>query len=245
LGSKRNLIILAVAVLLIGFGYYCSRDNAPSETVASEESEEQTVNQENLGQDESEKTEPVLNMGPDKTVQDSEAKRIFAMVVEDMGQCLEIKAPEAQADVAVDLQTVVLQFQSDLGPGAQNNKWQSWVIKTPNGKERRYRLDEKIDFDGALFKEIEGIEIAEEGAPVPIVIDADKSINPSQEVIDKLLSEGNVTGSERAGFVTFQGGERLDYIERNGQLSEVEFVRGDRFFRCGNILDRSSCQCMR
>jgi hypothetical protein len=232
-------------VLLVGFGYQCTKDKTPNESTAVDESESETVNQENLGEDVSQKSEPVLDMGPDKTVQESEAKRIFAMVVEDMGQCLDIKAPETQADVAVDLQTVVLQYQGDLGPGTQNNKWQSWAIKTQGGKEKRYRLDEKIDFDGALFKEIEGIEVNEEGAPTPIDIEPEKAINPSQESIDKLLSEGTVSSSEKAGFVTFQGGERLDYIERNGKLAEIEFVRGDRFFRCGNIMDRSSCQCMK
>jgi hypothetical protein len=240
-----NFLYLFLALLVVGAAFFAFRKEKSSEPSVGASEEESAPKLEAL----SEPAEPTAKeFQPTQSTQPSEiteAQKTFGLIIDDMGQCLDVKAASASANSTVDVQTIVSMYQSELGPAAPNNKWQSWMIRTSDGKQKLYRIDEKVDFDGSVFRELEGIEVDQDGAPIPLEIDGDKAINPSAETVDKFLSEGTVEKSEKAGFFSFRNGERFDFVERDGKLVEVELVRGDRFFRCTNVMDRSSCQCLK
>lgn len=175
-----------------------------------------------------------------------EKQKTFGQILLGLAECLEIKSPEATGQAAVQVETLLQQFQGELGPVShQADRWMDWSMRIRDGKERRLRLEITENDEGKIGRELHYFAVDRDGQPEPMEIDFEKANNPSDEIINQMLKEGDVFYKERAAFALFPGGERLEYIEKDGELSEIEFIKGEKYYRCHDLKARESCQCAR
>ncbi len=229
-----TLIILALVLFREGkmTSFLSSKNSELAEKDAS------LVKQEQMGDQ--------VNSGAGDDLKMTESQKNFAQIVGDLSDCLDIKSSNEASKAAVQIETLIQRYQGELGPVShQSDRWMNWHMRNPEGKERRLRLEITENDVGKIDRELHFYSVDREGLPVPIEIDAVKSRNPSDEVINQMLKEGEVFHKERAAFVVFPGGERLEYVEKNGLLSEIEFIKNERIFRCNNLEARENCQCIR
>lgn len=246
---KKNLILLLGAVVIIGAFLFFKFRPKPTMTPDSEVAEGVTSEggqTESAPGDQEKMSEKVLDMGPDQKSTYDDSKRVFSLIAEDSAACLEVKTGNFPDDAPVNLDSFVMHYSRELGPAAPRaEKSSTWVMKSRDGQEMRIRVENRYDEEGQTMRTLEFFKMGDDGIPIVQELDPELGINPTQETIDRLLSEGDLQYREQAGFVNFPGGDRLDFVERDGQLTEIEFVKGDRFFRCSNIRERESCQCLK
>jgi hypothetical protein len=169
----------------------------------------------------------------------------FRQIIEDLGECLNLKASEVPPDAVVGIETFIKALQTELGPPSQQyDRWMSWNYKTSQGYERRLRLEVIESDSGVLARELYNYALDRQGNAVPIDLPESMALNPSDDMISEILKGSEVFLKERAALVLFPGGERVEYLERNEKLSELEFSKGDSFFRCSNLTARESCSCI-
>jgi hypothetical protein len=119
-----------------------------------------------------------------------------------------------------------------------------WHLRTPEGHERRLRLEITENDEGKVGRELHYFNLSSEGQSNPVELEPDKSGNPTDDVINQMLKEGEVFYKEKAAMAFFPNGERVEYVEKNGDLSEFEFFKENKQFRCHDVLVPESCQCL-
>lgn len=182
---------------------------------------------------------------PDAAISSDEQKN-FVQVFNDMTECLEIKSASYSERDPINVETILSQLQSDLGfPKYNSDLWMNWHLRTREGREKRIRLEISSASDEPTTRELRYFILDREGIPQPVPMDDEKSMNPSDEALNQLLREGEVFYKDRSGFYTFANGERLEYVEKNGQLSEIEMVRGESIFKCLDVRARENCRCIK
>lgn len=187
--------------------------------------------------------ERAQSAGPDQ--KDNSNQMAFKQIIEDLGECLNLKASEISPDAVAGIETIILSLQTELGPPSQqHDRWMNWNYKTSQGYERRLRLEVIESDSGILARELYNYALDRHGDAVPIDLPESMSVNPSDDVISEILKGSEVFSKERAALVIFPGGERVEYLERNEKLSELEFSKGDSYFRCSNLTARESCSCI-
>ncbi len=243
--QNRTIAILAVIVFSV-LAYLFFKDSSPKIEEGSEAEQTEEVIEENVATQE--------NMGDQVTGTtllptnpvDTEEQKTFGLIIGDIADCLDLKISELDGSPEVKLDSLTEVFQSELGQASfQADRWQNWHMRMRDGKERRIRLEISENDEGKVTKELKYFSVDREGQPSTIEQDDEKSLNPSDETLDQLLKEGEVFFKERAAYVVFPNGERIEYLEKDGTLSEIEIIKGDRYYRCGNISERDSCQCIR
>ncbi|MFN7454738.1 MAG: hypothetical protein ACK5RO_08785 [Pseudobdellovibrionaceae bacterium] len=240
--KQNKTLLIFITVVLAILGYVLLKEGKiknPVKNSADLESPAIDISQ----QDPSQFGE-VLN--PGQQIDASREDRIaFAQIISDMSECMEVPAAEAQGEDPIVLETLLTKFQSELGsPSVQADRWMNWHLRTPEGKERRLRVEVTESDDGKVGRELHYYAVDRDGNPVPLEIPQDKMNNPTDTVINEMLKEGEVFFKERAAFAQYPNGERIEYIEKDGILSEVEFIKGERFYRCANLKARENCQCI-
>jgi hypothetical protein len=175
-----------------------------------------------------------------------EAQKSFAQILMDLGDCFGLKTPQSSDEAPVSVETLLLHLQSELGPPSrQIDRWMSWHFHNREGRERRLRLEITETDTGTMKRELHLFAVDRDGQPVPLELDEEKSENPSDEVVNQLLHEGDVFFKEKAGSIEFPNHERIEFVETDGALSEMEFVRGDSLFKCTNLKMREACSCVK
>ncbi len=240
--QNRTLLIFVVVTLVI-LGYVLTKEGKLGSLFGLGEVQGEGLDR--ITSDQDQMGDQVGGISADEA-QKVENQRAFAEILGDLSECLDIKSPEASVTAAVDLETVMQQFQGELGPvNHQADRWMNWHLKNAEGKERRIRLEITENDEGKVGKELHYFAVDREGQPLPIEIETEKANNPTDEVVNQMLKEGEVFYKERAAYAIFPGGERLEYVEKNGELAEIEFVKGEKFYRCNNLKARENCQCVR
>jgi len=240
--KQNKTLLIFITVVLAILGYVLLKEGKirnPLSIAGSAESPAVEVTE----QDPSQFGE-VLN--PNQQRDASREDRIaFAQIISDMSECMEIPAADANGDDPIVLETLLTKFQSELGsPSEQSDRWMNWHLRTPEGKERRLRVEVTESDDGKIGRELHYYAVDRNGNPVPLEIPQDKMTNPTDTVINDMLKEGEVFFKERAAYAQYPNGERIEYLEKDGILSEIEFIKGDRFYRCANLKARENCQCI-
>lgn len=240
--QNRTLIIFVVVTLVI-LGYVLTKEGKLKSLFGIGEVQEEGLDRPDSGQ---ESMGDLVGGSAEGEVQKVENQKAFAQILDDLSDCLDVKSPEASIEAPVELETLLQQFQGELGPvNHQADRWMNWHLRNSEGKERRLRLEITENDEGKIGKELHYFSVDLEGQPMPIEIDQEKANNPSDDVVNQMLKEGEVFFKERAAYVVFPGGERVEYVEKNGELAEVEFVKGEKFYRCNNLKARENCQCVR
>jgi|SRR6185312_7180557 len=242
--KQNRALLIFVAVILIGLGFFLFRDgkltkhdhDKTNPTVVTEPTEK------NITSDFQEQPESEVNSESQRV----EKQKAFAQIVGDLADCFGYKIGEPNSSAPVSLDSFLQQFQSELGPVAhQTDKWVDWHLRTEDGDEKRLRLEISENDDGTIRKELHYYAMGRGGEPVPVELTPAQSVNPSDQMLNDMLREGEVFLKEQAGSVVFPNGERLDYVEKNDELSEIEFVKGEKFFQCQDLSHREQCQCMK
>lgn len=241
--QNKTLLIFVIFTLLI-LGYLLFREGklgTQRESLEPEVTESETAvqSQEQMG-------DPILAVqGENGGELDLTASaRVFTQILGDLAECLEVKSSEILSNSPIQIETVIQAFQSELGPVShQADRWMIWSLKTPEGKETRLKLEITENDEGQIGKELYYFAIDRDGQAEPLELDPEKANNPSDEIISELLKTGEVFYKERAAFALFPGAERVEYVEKEGELAELEFFRGEKSFRCRDLKSRESCQC--
>lgn len=245
--QNRSLLIF-VAIVLAGLGYLLIREGKMSELytdgkavgTAAVVAEDANVlhEQGELG--------AVASTSEQSSLQITEKQKAFAVILDDLSECLNIKTGRASGSSPVSVETILSSYQSELGAiNSQSDRWVNWHLRNRDGKERRLRLEVKEDESGRPSRELHYYAVDRGGELSAIELPDDRSQNPSDDTIMTMLREGEVFFKDRAAFAVFSGGERIEYVEKNGELSEIEFIKGDSFFRCADLSSRENCQCTR
>jgi hypothetical protein len=175
----------------------------------------------------------------------SDAGKRYALSMDRLAACFQMQGSALPENPPLQIESLHLKFQSELGPVAhQSDRWMEWHLRTTDGRERRLRLEINESDDGKIVRELHYFSEAKDGASNPLELDPSKAINPTDDVINQLLKEGEVFYKERAAVSFFPNGERVEYLEKNGDLSEVEFFKENKQFRCPDILVPETCQCI-
>lgn len=243
--ARQNRTLLAViifAAIVVGFMYwqYGQMFSTPPDATAVliEGENGEAVPQEELG----------TLIGDEATGENQplNAQRNFSRISADLFDCLDINKQNLPEALPVTVDAFIMSIQEQLGPSSSTtDHWMNWHLKTRDGQEKRIRLEVTENDEGKSIRELKHYALDKEGLPVPLELDRKKAMNPSNETLNQMLKEGEVFFKEKASAVFFPGGERLEYVEKNGELSELEFYRGDSFFRCQSLAARENCQCVR
>lgn len=229
-----------LALLLWGAGLFSGRLDVsePSSPSATEPASADPSGPESMG-------DPVAAAEPPAALP-TEAEKSFAQILGDLDECFGVKSPEPLAVAKVNVDTLLSQLQSDWGqPIRIEDRWMSWHLRNREGRERRLRLEVTENDEGRMTRELHYYAVDREGLPIPLELDPEKSLNPSDETLNQMLREGDVFFKERAGVVQFAGNERIDFVNIDGTLSEIEVVKGESIFRCVNLKAREACSCVK
>lgn len=240
--KQNHVLLIFVAVILIVLGFSLAREGkfAKHQEVTPSTTTEPAAKSSGVSANSPASGETLTE------AQQTEKQKAFAQIEGDLAECFGYKIGEPNASSPVSLDSLLLQFQSELGPVAhQTDKWVDWHLRTPDGDEKRLRLEISENDDGTIRKELHYYAMGRGDQPVPVELDPSQAVNPSDQVLNDMLREGEVFLKEQAGSVVFPSGERLDYVEKNGDLSEIEFVKGEKFFQCQDLSHREECQCMK
>lgn len=162
-----------------------------------------------------------------------------------LSQCLQIAGSGVLASNASLLEKVIASLQKEFGPiSHQADRWMTWHLRTHDGKERRLRLEIIETDEGKIGKELHSFAVNRDGEPVPMEIEPEKANNPSDAVIGQMLKEGEVFYKEKAAVAFFPNMERMEYVEKDGDLAEVEIHRKEHQFRCKDVRAPETCQCL-
>lgn len=133
---------------------------------------------------------------------------------------------------------------SQLGePLKTRERWIDWSFKVEGGKERRVHWENVEDDSGKIRPTLMVFDLDEKGDPVPYPMDPRDQEEPTQEYVDNLLAQGQGAQKETSNLKEYAGGMHLEYLEKNGQLKEVEFERENVFFRCDQVNQLNTCHC--
>ena len=168
----------------------------------------------------------------------------FSATLTQMHECLKMKGRVPILSVP-GIDNVIRSLPEALGEATIQDRWLNWHMHHQSGGERRIRLVIDPDGLGEPGGELRYFAVDKEGLPVPLKLEGIQTHNPTYEVINTLLKEGEVFYKEKAATAVFQNGKRIQYIEKNDSLSEFEISLGDGIFKCTEILKpNENCQCI-
>jgi hypothetical protein len=151
----------------------------------------------------------------------------------------------AETSVPFAIESILENFQSELGPiSHQADRWMRWDLRGADGKIRRLRLEITENDEGQIGRELHVFSVDAQGTAAPQEIDPSLAVNPPDDRINQMLKEGEVFDKERAAVAFFPTGGRVEYVEKNATLSELEFFQGEKSFKCSDLKRPESCQCL-
>lgn len=173
----------------------------------------------------------------------TDSKDTLPLILVDARKCFGIPEQNVPSEIAASADALAGEMQKDFGSvQKQGDRWMSWNLRTHEGRERRLRL-EVNETEGSIRRELRYYAIDREGLPIPLELEPHKAMNPTDETVNQMLKEGDVFYKERAGYDIYSGGEKIEFVEAEGFLSEFEVERKGTVFRCPNLKNRSVCAC--
>jgi hypothetical protein len=241
--NRAIVVVIILAVVVLTALYFYKFKNESSGSVGFEVTDE---NGAGLPEPRQEAMGVPLKEAPtlDQTKLDEE--KMFQLILTDLSACFDLKSNETNDSSPVTIESILVYLQPEMGSATTHvDQWMNWHLRQHDGAERRLRLELNETDDGRISRLVKYFAVDRDGLPVAMELPPEKSENPSDELINQMLKEGDVFFKEKGAMATFAGGEHMDYIEKNGTLSEIEFQRDGMFFRCQGFKSRDSCQCIR
>lgn len=188
----------------------------------------------------SEATSPALEAA------DEEDQKVFSFILTDMIDCLDLTAAQPPEAVPLQSNQILSLVNTAAGVPAIEERWRSWNFKTKDGTEQTLRLENNEDEFGIRTKKLSQYRLDENHQIMTLLtLPPELSGTPNDENINGFLKDKNLAAKERSTTAFYKQGDRVDFIERDGVLQEVEILKGETLFRCPNLKSRESCQCVR
>jgi hypothetical protein len=141
-------------------------------------------------------------------------------------------------------QTGVQTALADLGEASESReRWLDYSLKMPDGKERRVHVENFEEDSGKLRSSLVVYDIDNAGEPVPVNIDARDQENPTSDVVQNYLNQGVIKAKERSVLSQYAGGLKVETVEKQGRVNEIEFEKDGQFFRCDQVDKVGTCFC--
>lgn len=168
----------------------------------------------------------------------------FEPRLREIGQCLEIhnSLNENPKPTFSELQSSLASSLGELVETAMD--WKNVHITLPNGEKRRLRIEVESSGEEAVHRQLQYYSVDAENLPVPIDLPSEQASNPTDTFIASLENEGEITMQEVAYRGVYTQGAELFYVEKNGELSEIEMSYRGKSVRCLDLnKDRANCTC--
>lgn len=180
-------------------------------------------------------TQEFVEDGP--KISESGELSIPPAVITELKKCFGTKAGLDSVNSSQDL------FNQLGEPVKTRERWIDWSFKAEGGKERRVHWENVEDDSGKIRPTLMVFDLDERGDPIPYPMDARDQEEPTQDYVDNLLGQGQSVQKETSNLREYAGGIHLEYLEKNGQLKEIEFERENVFFRCDQVNQANTCHC--
>lgn len=245
---NRTIWILALVtfflLLLIFLREGKLRNSTPSNGSESSGGEATSLDESTFG-------DRVSEIQSDSRSASAQNEEKFAETLNRLFQCFQSndrknENPANKTTVAIPVQAEALfqQIQLISGPVTQqSDHWMNWTMKTKEGQNRRLQIQITEDDTGKVGRELHFFNVSPDGRLSPLQVPAEAASNPTDEVIKTMLKEGDVIFKERAAVAFFENGDRVEYVEKDNELSEIEVFHGEKQFRCHSVRLPESCQC--
>lgn len=211
------------------------------ESATSEASQQHLSNLINMAKDESSTT-----LSPNDRAAYEVEKQDLKLAFTDLKECLGIDiAGATQLDPRnLFSQDVLFQLQKSIGEAIHYvDKKVSWIIKKNSGSSEKIEMEVFQQGDNSFKTEVKKYLQDQRLGWVEISFsEADKKEILSRG-INQWLHEGELISKNRSGIYFFKNSSSYAFSEVDGQLSEVEFTKDEKYFKCQNIKHRESCQC--
>lgn len=167
----------------------------------------------------------------------------FYQSLELMVQCLKLPPQDIAKETPPVIESIVLLLQGPMGPVVgTSDRWLEWILLTREKKNKKYRLEITETDEGKIGRELHAF-VGALNTWNPEDISDDISNNPNDQIIEDLLKEGEVVSKSKAGVSLFPNGSRLEFIEVNGELEQIEIFDEDNQFGCKDIRSPETCIC--
>jgi hypothetical protein len=234
------VIVFAVAVLAALFFIFRQESSGPAGIEVTDENAASLPEPQQEAMGEPLKEDVTLDQAR------NDEQKMFQLILTDLSNCFDLKNGYMNDSAPVTIESVLAHIQPEMGSATtQADRWMNWHLRLKDGSEKRLRLELNETDDGRVSRLVRYFAVDKEGLPLPLELPPEKSENPTDELINQMLKEGDVFFKEKGAVATFAGGEHVDYVEKNGNLYELEFQKASMFFRCQGFKSRDSCQCIR
>ena len=222
--SKKNKVIgiLVTVLILLLAGFFMRPKKTESTPVDTGNPEEQFGDKVTPGGSAGAELMPILNR---------------------ISDCFHFST-RAENPVPFTIESVFENFQSELGPIThQSERSQRWDLKESDGKLRRLQLVTTESDEGQVGRELHAFSLDAQGNATPQETEASLALNPPDDRIDQMLKEGQVVDKERSAVAFFPTGGRIEYLEKNGSLSEIQFFQSEKSLKCPDLKHPEACVC--
>ncbi len=177
----------------------------------------------------------------------TEDKKNFTEIIRMMEDCFQLKTSLSE-NIYSGSEVFLSILQKEWGTFETRDDWIDWHFHNREGLERRLRLEvtdsEGVTNSGVHGRDLHLFAVDKEGSPVPLEIENMTTHNPSDEVINGILKEGEIFFKEKASSAIFAQGERLQFIEKNGVVDSIEIHQKEKFFHCSTFKNiKENCVC--
>ncbi len=165
-------------------------------------------------------------------------------ILNQISTCLHLST-RAETSVPFTIESVFDNFQSELGAVShQADRSMRWDLRELDGKIKRLQLVITENDEGQVGRELHAFSLDSQGNATPQETEPSLAVNPPDDRIHQMLKEGEVIDKDRSAVAFFPTGGRVEYIEKNGVLSQLQFFQGQKSVRCDDLKQPSSCQCL-
>lgn len=138
-------------------------------------------------------------------------------------------------------------IQDSFGEATEENiDWQNIIVKLPNGKERRIRIEyyKKNAMETYSILKVFGVD--SEGDPDIMTIPEKDKTNPDEEIIQSYIQGGDIISNQVSKRYSFSDGRYINTTIIDGKVADIEAFQGEKYLRCETFFPRrhANCECL-
>lgn len=171
----------------------------------------------------------------------------FQKQMETVMKCLEPNRPSLDVkNLKPRLEDLVSYFNEQYGQFVVSvEDWSQIDYVLPDGSQRRIRIDTTHRDELGPERELTALVLGGSSTPEYMDIPRDQAINPSEEFIKSMISNGKEVLNEQSKRFFFPGREEFSSVERNGLMESFSFMRNGKTATCSGLdTTNATCQCL-
>ncbi|WP_413576798.1 hypothetical protein ACLVWU_01940 [Bdellovibrio sp. HCB290] len=164
-----------------------------------------------------------------------------------MGECLDMTVQPLSAQDEFNFENVGKIIAPAMGAVLKvQTKWTAVDYKE-SGEVRRVFVDYSSDSNAPEAEPVKTVRhyvVLETGKVRDIRLNEALANNPSESEIQKLHAGGEMISATRALLVSYQNGDEINYVEKNGKAYSVVVSHLGKYFRCKDTDSANmTCSC--